>query len=296
MNTLAILVRREFWEHRVLWIAPLVVATLYIVLCLLPVSGIYVGGLAMNGGARVESGYEPAAFVGMQMGFSGLLLLLMSTVSFFYLSDCLYAERKDRSILFWKSLPVSDTATVLSKLLVAVIVVPLGVYVLAAVTNLLAYGILSIRFHDNPVFGQFAQWHTGTWLRFNGLLIADVAVLALWYAPVAAYQLLISAWAKSAVFVWTILPPLAVVLGEYAAFRTWHLGRLFFYRLGAGIPGFNMGGAHTMLAPGPERMRALFQSIDMLPMLGQADLWIGVGVAAVLIFAAIRLRRFRDDT
>ena len=128
--------------------------------------------------------------------------------------DCLYAERKDRSILFWKSLPVSDAATVLSKLLVALIVVPLGVYVLALVTNLLAllmFKVPSISAVERP-FECGPASRRGS--RSNGYLLVDVFVLALWYSPIAAYQLLISGWCRAQRVRLDVLPPVALILGR----------------------------------------------------------------------------------
>ena len=78
----------------------------------------------------------------------------------FYLLDCLYAERKDRSILFWKSLPVSDAATVASKLLVALAVVPLGVYVVAILSDLLFSAIIAVRASFNHSQILIGAWDT----------------------------------------------------------------------------------------------------------------------------------------
>jgi ABC-2 type transport system permease protein len=275
-----------------------VVAALYILLCLIP-GGINPAGIQMGG--RMSSGAPGAAatlFIGVQLMFVALLYAVMSIVVFFYLADCLYAERKDRSILFWKSLPVPDSATVLSKLLVAVLVVPLGVYVLAFVTNLVAFGILFARFHASPVLGQLVQWNTGAWLRLNLVLITDVLVLALWFAPVAAYQLLVSAWAKSNVFVWTILPPLLLIIGERLVFGTWTVAALLGQRLGPGFSNFRRPAG--LLSGGPavtaSQADGIFQRSDSLGLLATPHLWIGLAVAAALIYAAIRIRRYRDDS
>jgi ABC-2 type transport system permease protein len=213
-------------------------------------------------------------------------------VIFFYLSDCLYAERKDRSILFWKSLPVSDTATVLSKLAVALVVVPVGMYLVAAIANLLAFAVLSLWVRGNPVLAQFLRWDTMTWLRLNGLLIVNLLVLALWYAPVAAYQLLVSAWARGSVFVWTILPPLALSLGEYAAFRTWNIGKLILGWLLFNPPGGRPSGPHRHTGG----VESALSGLDGFRLFMTPALWIGVVVAAVLIFVTIRIRRHRDET
>ncbi len=283
-----ILIRREFWEHRQLWIAPLVLVIAYIAVCFLP-GAINIDGDLPRGGSTTDGQFF---FVGMQLFSTALLYLLMSVVTFFYLTDSLYAERKDRSILFWKSLPVSDAATVLSKLVVAMLVVPVGVVLLSVVANLLAFGIVSVRIHDSPFLQQFLQWETATWLRLNGLLLVDVVVVALWFLPVAGYQLLISAWAKSNVFVWTILPPLALTFGERLVFKTWHIGKFLLSRLTVG-----MAGARPQ-APisGANAVQETLHRIDATPQLATLELWLGVLAGALLVYGAIRIRRYRDDS
>jgi ABC-2 type transport system permease protein len=285
-----VLIRREFWEHRALWMAPLVIAGLYLLVCLIP------GSHGIDGSRHgPNAGMMTMLYV--QLIFTGVLFALMSVVVFFYLADCLYAERKDRSILFWKSLPVSDAATVLSKVLVASLVVPLGVYVLAVITNVLAFGILYARLHSDAVFGQFIQWSTGDWLRLNGMLLADVLIVSLWYAPVVAYQLLMSAWAKGSVMVWTIIPPLLLMLGERLLFGTWYVGRLIGERVGINLTGVAIGHRPTPRVGGLiSNSSPIFDQIDAFGLLATPDIWIGVAVAAVLIFLTIRIRRYRDDT
>jgi ABC-2 type transport system permease protein len=284
MKVLPMLVRREFWEHRALLvIAPLALCVLYLILCVL--AGV---GLDMN---LVQFGLQSssvsAAFlIVMHTLFTVLLYLLMAVVAFFYLCDCLYAERKDRSILFWKSLPVSDAATVLSKLLVALIAIPAVVYVLSLLTNIIAFGVLKALSHSEPPANAVSDWTLLGWLRLNGYLIIDIFVLALWYAPVAAYQLLISAVVPRAPFVFTVLPPLALIFGEALFFGTWHIGQFIGYRLGA-----------VQFAPRAGRgVQDVIDALNALPLLGRLDLWIGVLVAAAVIALTIRIRRHRDDS
>ena len=284
MNTLPTLIRREFWEHRVLWMVPVAVAACYLLFAI--VAGSMMNPAQMNA-ARMSGEGPPALFVGVQMVLIGFLFVLVSIVLFFYLADSLYAERRDRSILFWKSLPVSDSATVLSKLLVALIVTPIGVLLLSMVVNALAFLIFYVRLHDSPATSGYVRWDTATWFRLYGTLFLNVLVLALWYAPIAAYQLMVSAWVRSAVFVWTILPPLVLALGEKLMFDSWNIGRFLLYRLSTGI-----GGGSTDLAS----VDQFLGRISLLERLRQPDLWGGVAVAAVFVYAAIRIRRYRDDT
>jgi ABC-2 type transport system permease protein len=287
-QTFPVLIRREFWEHRQLWIAPLVLAIAYIAVCFLPGAINFGDG---NNFPRSSPSNGQMFFVGMQLFSTALLYLLMSIVIFFYLTESLFNERKDRSILFWKSLPVSDAATVIAKLAVAMLVVPLGVVLLAIVANLLAFGIVSVRLSDSPL-QQFLQWNTGTWLRLNGMLLVDVLVLALWFLPVAGYQLLVSAWAKSNAFIWTILPPLALTFGERLAFGTWHIGKFLLSRLTVGMAGARPEGPIT----GANAVEQTLHRINATPQLATLELWLGVLAGALLVYGAIRIRRYRDDS
>ena len=295
MKALPILIRREFWEHRMLWIAPLVLVGIYFCLCFVPGPGV----IGIPKGIHIpDLGPERSvvALLGMQSVFTIFLVLLMGAVVFFYLADCLYADRKDRSILFWKSLPVSDWIVVLSKAAVALLIMPLAIWALALLANLLAYAILWIRFHGTAVMPNFIRWDSGAWLRLNGNFLANILVLALWYAPIVGYQLLLSAWARSSVLVWTLLPPVALLLAEGWFHGTWNVAHFLGYRLFFGLfvhrppPDFDVGpGTHNTVD-------SVLQGTNLLPALSNIDLWIGAAVGIVLVLAAIRIRRYRDDT
>jgi ABC-2 type transport system permease protein len=283
---LLVQIRREFWEHRVLVLFPLALCVIFVLLCLLFGARIPFGGIHVEGQSVDLTGHSlPAGFsFFMHMIFTTLLYLLMALVAIFYLGDCLYTERKDRSILFWKSLPVSDAMTVISKLLVALVAVPLVVFVLSLVTNLIASVIfrVSYTFHDASP-GQHFTWLE--WLQLNGVLFVDIFVLALWYAPIAAYQLLVSAWARRAAILWTVLPPVILILGERMFLGSWHVWEFARYRLGWVLFDADRSDPGNMV----ERMNAI-------PMLAEPGLWIGVAIAAALVYATIRIRRHRDDT
>lgn len=293
MHVMTTLIRREFWEHRALWIAPMVVAGLLLA------SSFF--GDAIPDDIRVEASegrlepFTPEEGLTV-LAISHLVLtlpqiLVMLIVLVFYLLDSLYAERKDRSILFWKSLPVSDTATVLSKLIVALLVVPLGVYLITLVTNLLVTGVLAVRF-GTASSGGLVPWDTLLWLKLQGLMLLGVALSALWYAPVAGYLLLVSAWARRNVFLWAALPPgLAAVL-EQTTFGTDYISRFIGHRL-AGLwrelemhvdDGIEFS-AHRVL-----------DSISVTSFFASPHVWFGLVAAAALVYGAIRIRRHRDDT
>src|SRR6202035_236289 len=124
--------------------------------------------------------------------------------------------RKDRSVLFWKSLPISDAKTVMSKLALALIVIPAVYFAAADLTTLIMAFILSVRASSS--LGD-AWWHADLWLQLQVLWLYMIVTTAIWYLPIAAYLLVISAWAKRAVMLWSIMPPVALVLAE-----RWFLG------------------------------------------------------------------------
>ncbi|HTB66577.1 MAG TPA: hypothetical protein VK727_10125 [Steroidobacteraceae bacterium] len=282
------LIRREFWEHRALWMAPLAVAALLLI-------GAIVGKVNFDSSLAALPEQRRALF-GVFMGLSAVpQFITLGIISWMYAGDCLYTERKDRSILFWKSMPVSDTLSVLSKALVVMAIVPLGVYLVSAVTTLLMSGIHVVRAwqdHSGDVF-----WDAGTWLRIQWVSLEAVVAGVLWYAPITAFLLLVSAWARRSVQLWVFLPPLILVMMERIALGSTHVWDILWYRLGgvfthSGVPypGFgNVAGQHPTL-------NLLFVNVDPLPVFANVDLWLGVAVAALLIVATIRIRQYRDDT
>jgi len=280
MSTLRTLVRREFWEHRWLWIVPLAIAASIVLAAMFPHANIQV-----DRDAPMQRHMEMFALFHSALTIPQFLVL--GVLLPYYLLDCLFAERKDRSILFYKALPVSDAQTVLSKLLVALAIVPLGVFALTVITDLLAWGILAARMRDSGV-GALLHWDTGVWLRTQALILVGVGVVGLWYAPLAAYLLLVSAWAKRSPFLWAVLPPLGLMIAERIALGSNDFARFIGYRLN-GIWGALVG--HTPAAPGTHAIPGL----TPFAAFANIDLWLGLAAAAGLVWLTVRVRRHQDD-
>ena len=202
-------------------------------------------------------------------------LLVAFVVVFFYLLDCLFTERRDRSILFWKSLPVSDAKTVLSKLFVALVAVPLWSWALSLVVGLVVFGVVAAQVSGTPAAG-LGTWHGGTWLTVQAAMLGKMVIAALWYLPVAGWLLLVSVLAKRAPFLWATLPFLVLSLAERIALGSNVVGALVAQRLF----GF----------------REEVSLMSEFPLLASPGLWIGVAVGAALVYAAIRVRRRSDDS
>ena len=317
------LIRREFWEHRVLWLAPLVVSVLTILAAFPSAPGLglfnfdLLGSLADSGGVPESWHHLSAATLGSDMrralfGLGHWILswpqyLVMTLVLSFYLIDSLYAERKDRSILFWRSLPVSDLATVGSKVLVGLVLMPLGVFLLDLVTDLLFSGVWRLRVALGAPSASLMPWDTASWLKVQGLMLVGVIASILWYAPLGTYLLLVSAWARRNVFLWAALPPLLAPLIERLAFGTSHIGMLLLYRTFGlwGTPAMQaaierssvpLGGHGSNLHGELPSPAALFDTLPTVSLFTNIDVWLGVAAAIAFAVLAARVRRYRDDS
>jgi ABC-2 type transport system permease protein len=286
MNTYLWLVRREFWENKAIWIIPLSIGALLTLATLF-------GTIEAT---FFDSADKTRSVAGMMfLGFGALFFAAMSLYSYWYLLDCLYADRRDRSVLFWKSLPISDLQTVLSKLFVALVAIPLVYFAVADAASLLAAFVLSVRAH--PLLGN-SLWQPDVWLELQIVWLYVIVTTAIWYLPITGWLLLISAWAKRAVMLWSIAPPLALILAELLLSgthvglsalhdRLWGYSRLAFSgpmraaNAWSGDPSFDLASTGQLLSPGN--------------FLSASGTWMGALVGVALIAAAIQVRMRRGS-
>ena len=283
-------VRREMWESRSIYLAPLVVSGLIIVGFL--ISSIRATqnmafGFITPGG---HNGAPPDALVVVHhvQPFNFAAFLLMGTtllVAIFYSLDALYGERRDRSILFWKSLPLSDTTVMLSKAVVPIVIIPLLTFAFTVMTQLV---MLLIKVVALLAAGQsVAKFWAGLALfHLWGITLYHLVTgHVLWYAPIFAYLLLVSAWARRAPFVWATLPLFAISVLEKITFNTLHFARMLGGRFVGGAENMSFSGSDMPLDP----------MIHLTPgrFLSAPGLWTGLAAAAIFLILAIRLRRYR---
>ncbi|QGZ42295.1 ABC-2 type transport system permease protein [Pseudoduganella flava] len=219
MKTMKWLVRREVWEHKgmLAW-APLAVAALMLVFVLVAAIKGHGATLQFNDvqiepdmtvqlGARQQQAMTDTIATVFPVGAIPLYATL-GFIVFFYSLGALYDERRDRSILFWKSLPVSDTATVLSKALLALVGIPLFIVAVELATSLVMLAIMLVLLATKGVylFGPVLT-HPQFWLGPLKVL-SLLPVYALWALPAVGWLLLVSAWARSKPFLWAVGVPL----------------------------------------------------------------------------------------
>ena len=274
---------REVWENHSIYVAPAIVAVVTLIGFFFSTVGLPERRLAVlslgteKARAGIEAPYDAAAII---------LIFTAFVVGVFYCLDALHGERRDRSILFWKSLPVSDLTTLLSKATIPLAIVPLVTFAMIITTQLVMLLWTSILLMASGM-SPGSTWTTIPWIQNWLVLVYGLVAIALWHAPIYGWALLISGWARRATFLWAVIPPFAIAIFEKVTFNTSYVSALLKERIFGFAPNaFDFGGHRDM---------AVDSFIQLTPgrYLSATGLWVGLIFAAVFVFAAIRLRRYR---
>ncbi|HEY5972704.1 MAG TPA: ABC transporter permease [Pseudoxanthomonas sp.] len=319
-NAFKWLLKREFWENRggFLW-APLITGGIISILtAVMAVIGVvqfrrHKDSMDLNFDANMAEHARQIGGIGDTALLVGITLttLVLAFVVFFYALGSLYDDRRDRSVLFWKSLPVSDTQMVLSKAIWALLLAPIVSIVAGVLIGLVLWMIAGITMAAAGLPGASAIFTQAHPLRVIGNTLTVVPVYLLWALPAVGWLMLCSAWARSKPFLWAVLiPVLACVMMSmmgvlpgldinYGAI--WYT--LVYRGLLSVIPGAwapassafetNMHNAENMNIQGPADLMHLM-NVSNLDVLASPDLWIGAVVGAGFIAGAIYLRRWRE--
>jgi ABC-2 type transport system permease protein len=275
-------VRRELWENRSIYIAPLAVAALFLF-------GFLISTIHLPDKMRAALAFDPVQQHELiEQPYTFAALLIMGTafiVGVFYCLDALHGERRDRSILFWKSLPVSDLTTVLSKASIPLVVLPLLTFAITVVTQWTML-LLSTAVLLGSGVSVATLWTQLPLFQMSLMLLYHlVAIHALWYAPIYGWLLLVSGWARRAAFLWAALPLLAIGVVEKIVFNTSHFAAMLEYRMSGGAAGVAFTAGSVAIHP--------LTHLAPLNFLSSPGLWIGLVVFAAFLAAAVRLRRYQ---
>jgi ABC-2 type transport system permease protein len=277
-------VRRELWEYRSAYLAPLIVAGVVLFGYLIRLAHLpqvvrdVASRPALEQLAQMD---KPYGFAAVSIIFAGLI------ISVFYCLGALNNERRDRSILFWKSLPVSDLTTVLSKASIPLVIVPGVVFAITVVVQLIMLLLGSAVLSANGL-SPATLWTHWPPIKMTLVLLYGIVAITLWYAPIFGWLLLVSAWSKRMAFLWASLPLLGVIIVEKIGFDTSHVASLLGYRI-AGV--FEEGFAFDR--PGNGVFDPLGQ-LTPLRFFSTPGLWLGLAVAAAFLAGAVWLRRHRE--
>jgi ABC-2 type transport system permease protein len=270
--------RRELWENRSIYVAPMLVAVVVLFGFLVSTIGLPERRRAVlldpaKARTGIEAPYDMAAI---------MLILTAFIVGVFYCLDALHSERRDRSILFWKSLPVSDLTTLLSKVTIPLIILPLVTFAIVIATQLVMLLWTSVLLITHGMSPR-STWTYFPLFQNSFILLYGLAAIALWHAPIYGWALLVSGWARRATFLCAVVPLLAIGFFEKITFGTSHFGSMLKHRLTGFAPEAFAFNAHSIIGP----------QLTPLRYLSTPDLWFGLLFAAVFLAAATRLRRYR---
>jgi ABC-2 type transport system permease protein len=310
VKRLLALVHREYWENKGAFrTTPLVIGGLYIVFLLMSIfttahfdNELYTFREAVRLLAEQPEEFRATHGYEVMLGSSLFFTIVLAFVVFFYLLGALYDDRKDRSILFWKSLPASDTLTIASKLLAAMVLAPLifwAVFVLTQIVMAVIASIMVLSVGENPwtlflsVLNPLQAW---------SILLVSYLAASIWFLPIYGWLLLVSAFAPRIPLLFAVLPPVVfAILQIWIDFlRTFTLDSSLFGVIGewvANSPAILTAqvqdgrGTLALGAPVTADFDHAVTLANILDRLFSLHMLIGLAVAAVFLGGALWLRR-----
>ncbi|MDG1707527.1 MAG: hypothetical protein P8H03_02140 [Emcibacteraceae bacterium] len=283
-NPTKALLLKEFWDHRrAILITPMVITGLFITfIIVMMVSGndVIFNDMSLQESMREgfkearNEGHDPSFIITSMLLASPVLLWMASgfTITFTALSS-LHDERKDGSILFWKSMPVSDTKEVLIKLATVALVIPFVIVPFALIIQLfivLAMTIVGL-YHGLDLW---AMLYSNINLPY--LLIANIVeplMTIVWIMPIVTWFMLVSSFSRRPPFLIAFAVPALIIATEELFFE----GSLL---LKAIVTLFSSMGSNF----GEDNYFALTS-------LSEPALYVGLAISAAMIYGCIYFRK-----
>ncbi len=300
------LVRREVWEHRSLWLTPAAVA---LVMTLMLLTGYIFAAkykelidLGIVGAQNVAAEeHRRAGLTAFLMGYTVIFIIASAILTVFYCLDSLYTERKNKSILFWRSLPITDAETVISKLLTAVIAIPAITFVVIAAAHIVNLILTSIFISIEGGNSGFMIWQSAPKVLFDvwASMLLVMLMLPIWFSPFIGWFLFVSAWTKRSPLLAAFLPLFVVPMLERIIFPTHFIGeailsRFTLWPMFSGIDPGEFFDDRKLLAA--HDGLSLLSLVDVSKFLASPAMWAGVIVCGLFTTAAIYVRRYRDES
>jgi ABC-2 type transport system permease protein len=298
------LIKREIWEHRSIYITPIAIASIVTlgVLAMLMFASEFAAELdaAIFGAANMVGDPERRAALTLYfLGTSWVFLVALAILTVFYCLDSLYAERKDKSILFWRSMPVTDAETIISKLLTALIVIPVVSIIAIMATHLVNLIVTSIWVSMKGGDAGLLIW--GSVSLLDNWLAAFAVVLAcgIWMSPFIGWFLFVSAYTKRSPLLMAFMPLFLLALLEKIILRT-HVFAEHVLGRSEGMPLIRTNNIERFFDEEQWRIAeggtSLLAHLDFVQFLTSPALWAGIVVCGLLSTAAIYVRRYRDES
>lgn len=314
VNTYKALIKREFWEHRGAFIkAPIIMGIVFIVISI----GAYITAVVLtnksganglvnqliNESDKLSPEKLSMIWNGQMMGMSSIFLMVLYFVLFFFLLGSLFDDRKDQSILFWKSLPISDSTTVLSKIITAMFFVPMVFVVvfLAVMLILMLIFTLILLIHGlNPIqlIWSPASLYTGGKVMFIGTITQ-----MLWALPIYGWLIFSSSISKRRPFLFSIFVPTTVAFSWYwinvltFKFNNFSMFKKPLNYAGHAMLPYSSGSATSSsfrFSPNESTIEVIIN--NMFSSLLSLEILYGAIFCSIMVALAIWLRRYRNTT
>lgn len=316
MKTFLTLLKREYWENKtgLQWVPMIIggiaVFGVFLGVFVFSTSNVQINGIGSHDLTSLFKLYDVSVDqrvkeISVQMSiYSGIFSfgIVLAIVGFFYCLGALYDDRKDRSILFWKSMPVSDSMTVLSKVVTVMVVAPLFVWVISQLTSIVIMILGTIFAWVSDASAWQNIWQPSNLFVIAFYQLQALYVATLWAAPIIGYLLLVSSWTKKVPFLVATVPVILVIIAESivtnTAYVVSYIGERFVMIWSAYItPVGKIAGDFNDVID--EDVSGFIEE-DWLPLnfgehLMDMDLWLGLAFGAVLVVGAIMIRRYRDE-
>ncbi len=300
------LLKREIWEHRAIYVTPLVIA---LIISMMSITGqVAVSAfdqavdIAILGATNLGEAERASAITVLMVSISLLFILAMWVLTIFYTLDSLYAERKDKSILFWRSMPITDAETVVSKLVTAMVVIPLVTFVVLAATHLFVLTISSIWVSFRGANAGYLIWQAAPLLDNWIATLIFLLAIPLWLSPFIGWFLLVSAYTKRSPLLVAFLPIILLPMLERTLVGTRFFADAIFVRSGK-MPLFQGIDTIGLWSEDKEALHELGRSgitflsmVDLGGFLARPGLWLGLIVCGLFVTAATYVRRYRDES
>ena len=297
------LIKREIWEHRSIWMTPAIIALVISVAILTGQMSISAYGehvdIAIAGASNADVVHRRVAIMAALGAITGIFAAGAAILIVFYSLDSLYSERKDKSILFWRSLPVTDAETVISKLLTATLMIPIAALAGAFATHLVFMTMSSVWLMIEGGDAGHLIWSSAPIFDVWGAAILTAIATTIWMSPFIGWFFFVSAYTRRMPLLLALLPLIILPLMEIALLPTEFLAKAIGSRFTdmplAGVDFGDLFDDDTLFQLSAENV-SMIAALDIGRFFASPEVWAGLVVCGLFATAAIYVRRYRDDS